>query len=531
MIRQISLLCKVQLCNLFGINEVRHTKDSAKKKKYVAMACLWGVLLAMLMMYVVGFVYGMVMIGADEVVPLYLYTVVSLIILIFTFFKAGSQIFSMKTYEMLVSLPVSKNAIVVSRFLNMYVTNLLLSVLVIVPGTIVYGIYVKPGFMFYVVTVISTLFLPLLPLTLASIVGAVITAISARMKHRSLGETVLMLLFVVGILGGSMLFSGSAEQINVEQLQEMVDTLTDTIGAIYLPAVWYKYALEGSLLYFVLLLAVPFGIFLGFVWICGHFFQTICTLLNAVNAKNNYKMEKLKGSSALAALTKKEFRRYFSSSAYVTNTIVGYVLAVAMSIALFVGGTESIMTDLEEFGMAIEINRVLPFLITVMFSISSISSCSISMEGKYFWNVQVLPISNKIIYDSKILVNLIVAAPFYVISALLICFGADMTVMETVWVWIVPLCYIIFMAVLGITVNLKFPVMKWEQEVKIVKQSASVGITMLVGMVSSIIPCGCVIVFGREWADMVAVITVVVIAVVTLVLYRHNNRQTVVSHS
>ena len=34
MIRQIKLLTKLQICNLFGINEVRFTKDKKKKARF-----------------------------------------------------------------------------------------------------------------------------------------------------------------------------------------------------------------------------------------------------------------------------------------------------------------------------------------------------------------------------------------------------------------------------------------------------------------------------------------------------------------
>ena len=39
--RQIRLLAKVQLVNLFGINEVRHTKDKKKQARFVGLGVLW----------------------------------------------------------------------------------------------------------------------------------------------------------------------------------------------------------------------------------------------------------------------------------------------------------------------------------------------------------------------------------------------------------------------------------------------------------------------------------------------------------
>ena len=119
------------------------------------------------------------------------------------------MLFSMKGYEVLVALPVSKAAIVLSRFLSMYVTNLLAGMLVMVPGIVVYGYFVRPGIVFYVLALLGTVFLPLLPLTIASVIGAGITAVSAGVKHKSLAETVIMLVVLVVVMGGSISFGES----------------------------------------------------------------------------------------------------------------------------------------------------------------------------------------------------------------------------------------------------------------------------------------------------------------------------------
>ena len=68
-----------------------------------------------------------------------------LVILAFAIFKAGSVVFQENAYDILCSLPVSQTAIVVSRFARMYVENLLLTLLIMVPGTAVYGVMVKPA--------------------------------------------------------------------------------------------------------------------------------------------------------------------------------------------------------------------------------------------------------------------------------------------------------------------------------------------------------------------------------------------------
>ena len=170
MISQVLKLCRLQLVNLFGINEFRYTKDKSKKTRSTGLAVVWVLLIIMVIGYVGAFAYGLILFEMEDIVPMYLYAVASLLILIFSFFKAGSVLFSMKGYEMLVSLPVSKAAIVISRFCCMYVTNLLAGLLIMLPGMAVYGYFVRPSAWFYVIFLLGTIFLPLFPLTISSVI-------------------------------------------------------------------------------------------------------------------------------------------------------------------------------------------------------------------------------------------------------------------------------------------------------------------------------------------------------------------------
>ena len=177
MFKQILRLTRLLTLNLFGINEFRHTKDSTKRKRYLILASIWVLVAIMIISYSGSMSYGLIKIGLGNIIPLYIYTVVSILIFMFTMFKASSILFSMKTYAFLISLPVSKSSIIISRFLSMYVTNLLMALLVTIPSITVYGFLENPKPSFYLIFFIGMIIAPLLPLTIASIIGAVITEI------------------------------------------------------------------------------------------------------------------------------------------------------------------------------------------------------------------------------------------------------------------------------------------------------------------------------------------------------------------
>ena len=526
MINQVIRLSRLQLANLFGINELRYTRDKAKKARYIGLAVVWAMLLLMIVGYVGGFSYGMVFLGMPEIIPLYLYAVASLLILIFSFFKAGSVIFSMKGYEMLVSLPVSKAAIVISRFGSMYVTNALLGLLIMVPGMAVYGYFARPAVWFYVVFLLVSLFLPLLPLTISSILGAGITAISSRVKRKSLVETVLMLVVIVGIMAFSMFATEKEDMLqDVDFLKNMAGMLSSQIGGIYPPALWFADALAGEPMALCLLFGVPTVVFVGFILILQRYFQAICTAINAVTAKNDYKMTSLRVSGQVTALWKRELKRYFSSSVYVTNTIVGYVLAMIFAVGICMMGVEQLETFLTVSNLEPILARHMPYGLACLITMTSITGCSISLEGNTFWQIQTLPVKARQVYDSKILMNLTVAAPFYLVSVIALGMTVSLRFLEWFWLFTIPAAYLLFACVLGITVNLAFPVFNWESEVRVVKQSMTTFLCMLIGMISSATPLIVSVFIEEQFSSIMNIVVLLGVLILTGILYIHNNKK------
>lgn len=491
MLKQILTLSKVQLKSLFGINEVLHTKDKKKKQNFILLSVAYILVIFLGMGYVGGLAFGYHYLGLGDIVPMYLYTLLSLLMLVLSFFKAGSVLFSMKSYDIMVSLPVTKTAILISRFVTMYVTNLLFSLIVMIPGLAIHICFAKPGISFYLISLPVVLFAPLLPLTVSSVLGALIKGISSRMKRKSLVETLLTIVLVVGLMVGSFSMTGSTsvqESMDIESLKAMIGTLTSALGKIFPPALWYQQALEGNLLHLFLLLGVPALIFSLFVWALSKRFLEICTGLNATYAKHNYKLENLKANHVLYSLFKKEMKLYFSSSLYVTNSGIGYILALLLAGAIAFTGVDSLAEFLEMPQFLPLLYKVLPFVVAMPFCMMSSTSSAISMEGKTFWQLQVLPVKAKDVYLAKLLWNLAVAAPFYVVSVVLLLIGAKPAFTDALHYFLLPLVLLIFCIVFGLAANLWLPNFTWENETQVVKQSAAVLVSMLGGIIAVLVP-------------------------------------------
>ncbi|MDO5559796.1 MAG: hypothetical protein Q4F95_09395 [Oscillospiraceae bacterium] len=518
MIRQICRLSKVMLCNTFSINEILHTKDTKKKNRFIMMIAVWTLLAVMIMSYIVVLSQTLINMKMGNTIPMCLYMSVSMLILFFSFFKAGNIIFQKTSYEMMVSLPVSNAAIVISRFLTMYITNLLISFILIFPGMVVYSISTVPSFLFYIYALFGIIVLPLIPVTAATAIGAVITGISSRMRHKSLVSSVLSVMLVSVILFFNIKIPTQTNGMTQESFQDLAEASTKDIGHMYPLSLWYNNAcVNTSLKDLLLLLTSSCVIFILMVVVVQKYFSTICNALNATSAQNNYKMQSLSTSSQLKSMWSREIKRYFSSSVYVVNTMVGYLLMVGLSVAVCVMGKDAIN---DQFGMPDMLDKAFPIVLAMVGNILPTTSSSISLEGKERWVIQTLPVKNDIIYKSKILVNLTISAPFYVVAVIAGIIGIRPTFTGAICIIIVPAVLSLFSSVTGLFINLKLPVFNWENETQAVKQSASGMLTMIANVVVCLIPAFIVIMLASSFAFPVMMAACIALLFLTYLFWK-----------
>ncbi len=517
MLMQIKILTHIGLCNVFGINEARYTRDSGKKQRFALLSVIWIFLAVLLMFYMLVLSVAYISMGLADVLPMYFYTAASMIILFFSFFKAGEMMFSLKSYELQASWPVSTAAIVISRFITMYATNLLFSLVVMVPGFGIYGWILRPALSFYIYGILGILFLPVLPLCIALLIGAVITAVGARMKHKSLGIALLTLIFSTAVIVGSMVFSRNMEHTGMSLSEDMALAITELLQKIYPPAwVYGKAVVEGRFLWILGLCAGMTVLLICVAGILQKYYVSICSLLNATSAKNNYTLGNQVKNSKAKALWQRELRRYFASSVYVSNTLIGYILMVIVSASLLFFGAEKMETMIGIPGL---VSRLWPLFLGFMPAMMPTTSCSISMEGKSLWRLQSLPLQPREVYNGKILANLSLAAPFYAISVILSILALRPEPLKLVFMILVPVFYIVFSAVAGLAVNMALPLLKWDSEVQVVKQSGATLVSMLAAFAVWLVPTGILMAFPKISTEFVLSAVMVILGVLSAVLY------------
>lgn len=518
--RNIRLLTGVMLRDLWGINRIRHGSDSKQKRRLIMLAVVL-VLVALIFGSYSGLIsFGLVFSGMGDLVPAYMLMAVSLVILLFSIYKAGPVIFDKKSYEMLSALPVEPASIIVSRFLTMYLENAVMGIVIMAPAAGVYAVMQKPGAGFYLTMVLGIFLMPFLPMTLATAAGALVTAVSSRMKHKNLVTIVLTLALTMGFLAFTMVSGTKVNHLDMEDIRNLGSFMEKQIYSFYPPArLFTAGVIEGNALAFAGFAAISLGGFALLVAIVQWRFAEVCAALNAGASAGSYKMGELKSGGVISALYKRELSRYFASSIYVMNTLIGYLMMVLCAAALFVAGVQKVEALM---GMPGIIVRLVPLFMAAMCSFSTTTASSVSMEGRNWWLIKSLPVTSGQLFTSKMLVNLTVALPCYIVALVLLLLGVNSDWMDKLWMTMIPLAYILFVTVLGITVNCKMPVFDWESEAAVVKQSGAMLLNMVVGFLSVLIPVGLLLVFNELSHHLVMGLTFMAIVVITVILYQRN---------
>ena len=509
------ILLKNSFVNSTGINSLSKGIDNSKEKRKLLITTVTLLLIAtvicfMSTSYSIALAIVLKPMGYLDLILIVAILFSCILSFIMSIYKAQGTLFSSKDYDLLMSLPIKNSTILTSKILSLMSISYIETALIIIPASIVYLIYNGSlSWIFFIILVVGLIFIPMIPIIAASIIAMIITFISSRFKHKNIATIVVGMGALLLILIVSMNM-----QNYINAFVENSDSIVSGLSKIYLPAMYLKDALVNydvfNLLKFIAISIIPFVIF---IIVFSKAFKTVNGKLSESYKKANYKVKKLETSSITKALVMKELRRYFATPIYVMNTAFGMVLLVAASIATLFVSKETLV---ELLGYP-EIANMIPvaILVILVFTIglSCTTNSSISLEGNRLWILKVLPIEPKDIFKGKIITNLIITIPAAVIANIIFYIGLKFDVKYLILNLVISIVFSIVSAVLGLIINLCFPKMDWTNPTTVVKQSASVMITILGIMILILALIGVSIALVKIFSvtNMMIILTVVLI--------------------
>ena len=508
---RVFLLLKTQYLNTNLLNRIRHEEDKKHRDKDIGMCVAYGILIFMLLGYSFGMAFAYGILGMARMIPSLSLTATAVMSLVFTFLKSNSVMFAYRDYDMLMSLPFTTKEIIASKFLYMLIGNVLFGLGIMLPMGAAYLIFTKGSMMEAVVWFLFAVFAPLLPMTLATLLGACIVRVGMKQRSRVFLQTAVTMVFIIGVMIFSFRLQTMQEAEMEKMLVDMAPVLEKYMIKIYpLSYLFVQAVCKKSLGALLGFLGLSVGAFFVMVWFVAHRYIAINTALRTHRATKEYQLTREKKKSVLASLAQNEFRRFTSSSLYMTNMGVGLILIILLAIGIQFVDVDGLLLSIEFPLQKEQLVWAVPFVVSVFVGMTVTTAVSFSLEGKNYWILQSLPITKKGICQGKILFNLELTLPVAILANMLIgsrlgmSFGAALLLL----VGAVVMC--LLQTMWGMLMGVLFCKLDWENEIEVIKQSAAAGFGMMGNMFGAMILTALVIILSVFMPGSVAVAGVLV---------------------
>lgn len=471
------LLLKVQLSGL-----LTNTTQFSKKKKMAGIGSL--LFMGVVFLYV-SVVYAFTMVTTFpegyQYITLYVMGLMTIfMLLIFGYQSAGGHLFGFKDYDLLMSLPISKEEVFLSKFLSFLFLEYFYALFLLMPAIVIVGIVCEYGILYYLLGIITWILFPIVPMVIASVFAYFSMSLASRFKYKNLMNNIfyIILMGVVFLLvfGYQSILNG-----NITQLTSVMENIQR-----YAPFVGYLF--DGMILndyiHFGLGIVMNLVIFGLFVFIFSKSFMKLNGQIKSGYKAKDFKLTKSKANSAYFALFMKELRMYFSHSVYFMNTAVMPIITIfGFGYAcIFMKKDLQMMIDLfPDYALLILCGGI--FMMILM---GCTTNSSISLEGNNFDQLKTFPIDTMDIFMSKMSVNLLVVLPFGIICSLLAFLFLNISFIDMLLMILTTLTSGYFISAFGLILNLHFYRFDWDSVARIVKQSMPVAITTLGGMLLAI---------------------------------------------
>ena len=374
--------------------------------------------------------------------------------------------------DFLLSMPIKKRDIILSKLLNKYMFDFFFVALLILPYVIIYQIRCVFDPKILTMGLILTFIMPLFSIGVSHTLDYIFSRLFNKSRFskflKSMATTIVFVIIMVLLITTTSSYGSVIGIANLEDYFAQRPISNLLLKFMFTP----NFA---TVLIVCLLAFVPF--------VLGFTLYLLTLGKPQITFKSKSKELKFKASgSPYSLLLKNEFYRYITTPAYLINTIIGVVIMVVLGVFAAITGADGLASL---FGGQIP-NTLLAgiFALILCFSSSTvfISAPSLSLEGKSIWFLKAQPVSARTIISAKASLHILITEPAIIISSVLASIFLKFTFLEFLTVFLLPTIHMLIMCFMGLLLNLWVPNFNWENETYVVKQSFPSFMSMILGM-------------------------------------------------
>ncbi|HQQ18538.1 MAG TPA: hypothetical protein PK520_00435 [Exilispira sp.] len=518
-------LLHVQFEGLFS-NKNNKTKNSKKVISRILMICLliyaflviggsWGVLCNSIFKYLSLNDKADIQIDGqsvrfDEYIVLiisFFFIMIFLISFLFTFLSISSYLSLSGTEEYFLTLPIKSTTFFASKVIYLTLVNTIYSMLLSIITLSVYGFHFKVSFDYYIIYLIISVCLNLFAVMISIPISLLLIRLFKFLKNKDTMAYLSIFIILPLVIGYNIFQQNIMQNISdpsmLNNFAVSIASITYSLSkSILSPIIFFIVFLarlaSGSFglfryLYLIFSILLVTFIFYIIVVLFSRMYVSILTMTNrsrktSFNLKrnSNYKQKPI----YLTIFKKENLSIFREPSFFLNGPFVILLLPLIIGLSIFVQlntskGLDNVLSSLKQMPEIyyIYISVLASFILS---SFASISSTSISREGKSFSIIKSLPIDPLQYFKGKIshalffsfICILVINIPLYFIfpKIELLLFSA-----------LVSLLFSFIFHLISISIDLLNPKLSWENPVQAVKQNMNAVYSILIGLLFSVL--------------------------------------------
>lgn len=500
-------LTKVYINSYYGISglisDLKRDKKSALKKIGFLILILFSLsgILPMIVVMNVNMYKAMKPMNQQGLIITNSVISVSLFMLIVGLLGIIATYFIGKEKDIIFSMPLKPWQVFFSKFFINYLSEELLALVFMIPTIIIYGTNEGEGIVFYIVSLLIILFVPLIPMSICYFVLIPVMKFANFVKNKDTMMLVSGFLAIAFALGIQMF---SKVMINIEKNPGLIvekmtspNGLVAVTGRIYYPSIIATNAMidynsiSGLVNLFIFLVISSAVAVLLLTSMSKNYYNSNLGSDEVKKKERRYSekqmKEKLKRKGTLISLLQRERRLMNREPVYLINGPLSILI-----MPLILGGVFIIQKDTMEgikglvnsFGG--NANYYLTILIAGLSAFMAMtgnpSSSSVSRDGKSFMFIKSLPIRPEDYVNAKLLHAGEISALAGIVTCILTYFIFKLPLLNYVLAFIISNLVVMPMIIIGVLVDISWPKLGWDDPVKAMKQNFNVVIVLLPAM-------------------------------------------------
>lgn len=495
LVKQCVMLFWLQVKMRLGLSAMKYYYKRDKKKfnmnifvlvavlfSYATMILTYGSIYRALVQSALDLGLGNLMLAATILIAM-------LISLIFGTFQLNAAVFNAKDVEWYAPMPIKPAAVFFAKFGYVYLLELATSLLILIPAYVLYAVELGVGVGFWILAIISLPFVPVIPLAISALLSLPLSKFSSKFRNRELVMTVLMVVFVVVIMLGGTMMSGtmgrvmSGDTAMLENIFANAEPVLRLVTSIFPPAMWLALGLtsaQNALISLLLFFAVSIAIMTATVYLAGKFYYAgVLAILETPPAKRKSgktKSTAAQASSPVIALALADLKVLLRTPVYALNSLSGIFFGAMVFVMPLALGDEwkafrVILSNSIEKSSPALILAIMTLILSVSGLLNPAASTAFSRDGRSIWLMQTIPVTPKVQVMAKIISATAITSISAVIIAACVCGMFPQLIPFAVMAVVPAILIVIASSAMSMLPDIISPKLRWDNEAEAMKQN------------------------------------------------------------